>query len=257
MGPRCPCQGSWGRGRPYPGACGEWPSTPGFWTSGLQNMQTKFLSFLSHSWWLFVTGGAFKNEKVPYLECGLQQGPWRGAVGGNGVPWEALAEVVPGISGPCSIAWRDLIFRMLGEAFFFSFNVHWPFLLCGLLIAYHILFKVFIFIYVWLHQDLDVACRIFSCGTWNLVPQPGIEPRPPASGAQRLSHWATRDIPEGFYSECLLEAFLLFSPEYSLYEFLFLKHFHNSFPCIQLQKHLVFVIHCRITKHPMPGSSEW
>ena len=82
-------------------------------------MQTKFLSFLSHPWWLFVTEGAFKNEKVLYLECGLQQGPGRGAVGGDGVPWGALAEVVPGISGSCPIAWRDLIFQMLGEAFFF------------------------------------------------------------------------------------------------------------------------------------------
>ena len=30
--------------------------------------------------------------------------------------------------------------------------------------------------------------RIFSCSVWDLVPQPGIEPRPPALGAQNLSH---------------------------------------------------------------------
>ena len=32
-----------------------------------------------------------------------------------------------------------------------------------------------------------------SCGMWNLVPQPGIEPGPSALGAQSLSHWTTRE----------------------------------------------------------------
>ena len=48
--------------------------------------------------------------------------------------------------------------------------------------------------------DLSVAaCRIFSSGMqtisssmWDLVPCPGIKPRPPALGAQSLSHWTTR-----------------------------------------------------------------
>ena len=31
-----------------------------------------------------------------------------------------------------------------------------------------------------------------SCGTWDLVSWPGIEPRPPALGAQSLSHWSLR-----------------------------------------------------------------
>ena len=55
------------------------------------------------------------------------------------------------------------------------------------------------------------ACRIFSCGVrdllvascellvtarmWNLVPRPGIEPRPPELGVQRLTHWTTREVP--------------------------------------------------------------
>ena len=30
---------------------------------------------------------------------------------------------------------------------------------------------------------------------WDLVPWPGIEPRPPASGAQSISHWTTREVP--------------------------------------------------------------
>ena len=33
-----------------------------------------------------------------------------------------------------------------------------------------------------------------SCGIWELVPWPGIKPRPPALGAQSLSHWTTREV---------------------------------------------------------------
>ena len=29
---------------------------------------------------------------------------------------------------------------------------------------------------------------------WGLVPGPGVEPRPPALGARRLSHWTTREV---------------------------------------------------------------
>ena len=35
-----------------------------------------------------------------------------------------------------------------------------------------------------------------SCGLWDLLPQRRIEPRPPALGAQSLSHWTTRDVPK-------------------------------------------------------------
>ena len=40
-----------------------------------------------------------------------------------------------------------------------------------------------------------MACRIFSCSLWYLVPWPGTEPRPPALGAWSLSHWTTREVP--------------------------------------------------------------
>ena len=46
-----------------------------------------------------------------------------------------------------------------------------------------------------------MACWIFllqhanSCFcTWDLVPWPGIEPRPPALGTQSLGHWTTREV---------------------------------------------------------------
>ena len=34
----------------------------------------------------------------------------------------------------------------------------------------------FYFIFIWMHQ-IVAACRIFSCGMWDLVPGPGIKPR--------------------------------------------------------------------------------
>ena len=34
-----------------------------------------------------------------------------------------------------------------------------------------------------------------SCGMWDLVPRPGIEPRPPALGTWSLSHGTTREVP--------------------------------------------------------------
>ena len=36
---------------------------------------------------------------------------------------------------------------------------------------------------------------------WDLVPQPGIEPRPPALGGQSLSHWTTREVPQKIFVE--------------------------------------------------------
>ena len=38
-----------------------------------------------------------------------------------------------------------------------------------------------------------------SCSMWDLVPWVGIEPGPPALGAQRLSHWTTREVPVSIF----------------------------------------------------------
>ena len=40
-----------------------------------------------------------------------------------------------------------------------------------------------------------MAHGIFPYSMWDLVPSPGIEPRPLALGVQTLSHWATRKVP--------------------------------------------------------------
>ena len=49
---------------------------------------------------------------------------------------------------------------------------------------------------IWQNQVFVVACGILSCRVWALwcslwdpVPWPGVGPRPPAFGAQSLSHW--------------------------------------------------------------------
>ena len=43
---------------------------------------------------------------------------------------------------------------------------------------------------------------------WDLVPHPGFEPKPPSSGALRLSPWTTREVP-GLHS--FLKMYLLIS----------------------------------------------
>ena len=40
-----------------------------------------------------------------------------------------------------------------------------------------------------------MTCSIFSCGMWDLVPPPGIEPRASALGEQTLNYWTTREVP--------------------------------------------------------------
>ena len=45
---------------------------------------------------------------------------------------------------------------------------------------------------------------LFSCGTQN---RPGIEPRPPALGAQSLSYWTPREVPRTEFLTMDLERF--------------------------------------------------
>ena len=50
-------------------------------------------------------------------------------------------------------------------------------------------FKKYLFLVIYLGMSA------LSCGTWDLVPRPRIEPRPPALGEQSLRHWTTRKVP--------------------------------------------------------------
>ena len=56
-------------------------------------------------------------------------------------------------------------------------------------------------LFIWLHQVFIAACEIFSCsvGTLrcsmqDLVPQPGIKPRPPSLGARSLIYQTIREV---------------------------------------------------------------
>ena len=55
--------------------------------------------------------------------------------------------------------------------------------------------KSYLFIYLFV-----LAAPGLSCGVWDLVPRPGIEPGPPAWGTWSLTHWTTR---KSFYSSLL------------------------------------------------------
>ena len=50
-------------------------------------------------------------------------------------------------------------------------------------------FFLFYFLFIYL------TAPSFSCGMWNLLPWPGIEPRHPALERQSLSHWTTMEVP--------------------------------------------------------------
>ena len=54
---------------------------------------------------------------------------------------------------------------------------------------------MFVCLCIWLPWVLVAALGIFSCGMWNLVPWPRIEPWPPALTAWSLSRWTTREVP--------------------------------------------------------------
>ena len=43
--------------------------------------------------------------------------------------------------------------------------------------------------------DFQCGMWTFSCSMWDLVPWPGIKPRPPALGAQSVNHWTIREVP--------------------------------------------------------------
>ena len=47
---------------------------------------------------------------------------------------------------------------------------------------------------------LSYGMQDLSCGVWDLVPRPGIEPWAPALGARSSSHWTTREVPHGVSS---------------------------------------------------------
>ena len=73
-------------------------------------------------------------------------------------------------------------------------------ILCHLLLLPPSIFpsiRVFSNLFIWLCLVLVATCGIFylHCNLWNLVPWPGVKPRPPALGEWSLSHRTTRKVP--------------------------------------------------------------
>ena len=60
-------------------------------------------------------------------------------------------------------------------------------LIFSLYYKFHFLFFWYLFTYL--------AALGLRYSIWDLVPWPGIEPRPPALGTWSLSHWATLEVP--------------------------------------------------------------
>ena len=59
-----------------------------------------------------------------------------------------------------------------------------------------------------MQTSLVAKCRFLAAACLgDLVPRPGMEPRPPALGAWSLTHWATREVPKHF----------LFAKKFQLY----------------------------------------
>ena len=120
------------------------------------------------------------------------------------------------------------------------------------LFTLYFVFSFFFFnLFIWLCQALVVtnmifnlwwAGRVFSCAMWDLVPWPGIEPRPPALGVQSLSHWTTREVP-CFFKDGSLKFSNLNTQEHHWGDSIVLYLFKKYLLFIWL--HWVLVVACR------------
>ena len=88
------------------------------------------------------------------------------------IPWDTRRQQEARSQVP---AWLARVLVWAGQAWFLPFAM-----------AYYYSFKIFIFIYcphwilVMAHRIFDLRCGMLtlSCSVWNLVPSPGIKPRP-------------------------------------------------------------------------------
>ena len=89
---------------------------------------------------------------------------------------------------PCSLGrnfsvWFTLIFIYFIWLCQVLAAAHWNFDLCWGMLD-------FFFFQFW-HAESSCGTWTLSCGMWDLVPWPRMEPRSPALGAWSLSHWTT------------------------------------------------------------------
>ena len=77
------------------------------------------------------------------------------------------------------------------------------FISCHYIYIYYTQTHIYVYIIyyiIYIHTHIFDCSRFLSWGVWDLVPWPGIKPRPPALGVQSLTHWTNR--------KCLLAAIL-------------------------------------------------
>ena len=111
------------------------------------------------------------------------------------------------------------------------------------------------YLFNWLHHVLVVAHGIFnlccgiltlSCGMWDLLPWPVIEPGPPAWGGQSLNHWITMKFQEkSFKDDEKKNACTLFQEAFQKYHtgLLFVSYYQELIHLVtQVEKRLGKVV---------------
>ena len=78
-----------------------------------------------------------------------------------------------------------------------------------------------------------------SCGMWNLVPQPRMEPRPPALETWSLSHWTTREVP----GKMIFNNIFWLTQYFKIQSFLFLINIKQL-----LLRYFTFLFHTKFSK---------
>ena len=93
-------------------------------------------------------------------------------------------------SQTCIVSWEFFLLLLTLPFEFHSFTLFFKYLFICLFLYLAVLGLS------WGTQDLRLHCVpwTLSCAMQDLVPQPGIEPRPPALGVQSLSHWTIREV---------------------------------------------------------------
>ena len=81
---------------------------------------------------------------------------------------------------------------------------------------------------------LSCGMQTLSCGVWDLVSWPGVEPRPPTLGAQSLSHWSPREVPR-FFIVYFFMLWIFLTIIYSHQHYTGLIFLHNIFQFSSVQ----------------------
>ena len=131
-----------------------------------------------------------KNPPVSAGEPGLITGLGRSPGVGNGY-YSSILACMHVIDIFLNIFFLSTLFFLLISEWlsicFFNIYFYLFISLTGVLVAAHGIFSFL------------CSMRTLSCSMWDLIPQPGIKPRPPALAAWSLSHWTTGEVPANIF----------------------------------------------------------